>query len=81
MFCIFWFIANWSVNASLDYTSVASATILSSLSGKFHITHITKMLELIVMPGFFTLIIGRLFQVESLTLAKAGAVVLRSASH
>ncbi|KZP31217.1 hypothetical protein FIBSPDRAFT_849710 [Athelia psychrophila] len=58
MFCIFWFIANWSVNASLDYTSVASATILSSLS------------------GFFTLIIGRLFQVESLTLAKAGAVVL-----
>ncbi|KAF7969210.1 hypothetical protein HWV62_27907 [Athelia sp. TMB] len=58
MFCIFWFIANWSVNASLNFTSVASATILSSLS------------------GFFTLIIGRMFRVESLTLAKAGAVIL-----
>ncbi|KAF8198950.1 hypothetical protein BJ912DRAFT_922159 [Pholiota molesta] len=34
-FCLIWFIANWSVNASLDYTSVASATILSSMSGFF----------------------------------------------
>ena len=34
IFCFFWFIANWSVNASLDYTSVASATILSSMSGQ-----------------------------------------------
>ncbi|KAJ7786436.1 ribosome biogenesis protein SLX9-domain-containing protein [Mycena metata] len=31
----FVFIANWAVNASLDYTSVASATILSSMSGFF----------------------------------------------
>ncbi|KAF8974030.1 hypothetical protein BDZ97DRAFT_1912469 [Flammula alnicola] len=30
-FCLMWFIANWSVNASLGYTSVASATILSSM--------------------------------------------------
>ncbi|KAJ7837499.1 hypothetical protein B0H14DRAFT_2790919 [Mycena olivaceomarginata] len=29
------FIANWAVNAALDYTSVASATILSSMSGFF----------------------------------------------
>jgi len=57
MFCFLWFIANWSVNASLDYTSVASTTILSSLS------------------GFFTLIIGRLFRVETLTIGKIGAVV------
>ncbi|KAI0931924.1 hypothetical protein AcW1_000803 [Taiwanofungus camphoratus] len=35
VFCLLWFIANWSVNASLDYTSVASATILSSMSGFF----------------------------------------------
>ncbi|EFI28637.1 vacuolar membrane protein [Coprinopsis cinerea okayama7 len=35
VFCIFWFIANWTVNASLDFTSVASATILSSMSGFF----------------------------------------------
>ncbi|PPQ70973.1 hypothetical protein CVT26_014239 [Gymnopilus dilepis] len=34
-FCLIWFAANWSVNASLVYTSVASATILSSMSGFF----------------------------------------------
>ncbi|KAF9478511.1 hypothetical protein BDN70DRAFT_879845 [Pholiota conissans] len=34
-FCLIWFIANWSVNASLGYTSVASATVLSSMSGFF----------------------------------------------
>lgn len=34
-FCFLWFIANYCVNASLDYTSVASATILSSMSGFF----------------------------------------------
>ena len=27
IFCLLWFVANWSVNASLDYTTVASATI------------------------------------------------------
>ncbi|KAI0778509.1 hypothetical protein BD413DRAFT_465106 [Trametes elegans] len=57
VFCFLWFIANWSVNAALDYTSVASATILSSMS------------------GFFTLGIGRLFRVESLSLIKIAAVV------
>ncbi|GBB87378.1 hypothetical protein RclHR1_13830005 [Rhizophagus clarus] len=34
-FCILWFAANWSTNASLAYTSVASSTILSSTSGLF----------------------------------------------
>ncbi|KAH8120400.1 hypothetical protein DFH11DRAFT_60215 [Phellopilus nigrolimitatus] len=57
VFCLFWFIANWSVNASLQFTSVASATILSSTS------------------GFFTLLIGRIFKVETMTLAKILAVV------
>ncbi|KAH9898071.1 hypothetical protein C8Q73DRAFT_683578 [Cubamyces lactineus] len=57
VFCLLWFIANWTVNASLDYTSVASATILSSMS------------------GFFTLGIGRIFRVESLTIVKIGAVI------
>ncbi|THH30062.1 hypothetical protein EUX98_g4129 [Antrodiella citrinella] len=56
-FCILWFIANWSLTASLDYTSVASATILSSMS------------------GFFTLAIGRVFRVETLTIVKIAAVV------
>ncbi|KAJ3890272.1 hypothetical protein GG344DRAFT_49846 [Lentinula edodes] len=56
IFCFIWFAANWTLNASLDYTSVASATILSSTS------------------GFFTLGLGRIFRVETLTLAKIGAV-------
>lgn len=33
---IVWFIANWAVNASLAWTSVASVTILSSTSGESH---------------------------------------------
>ncbi|OCH95761.1 hypothetical protein OBBRIDRAFT_787971 [Obba rivulosa] len=57
IFCSLWFIANWTVNASLGYTSVASATILSSVS------------------GFFTLGIGRLFRVETLTIVKLAAVI------
>ncbi|KAF7307021.1 hypothetical protein MIND_00495100 [Mycena indigotica] len=57
LFCFLWFVANWTLNASLDYTSVASATILSSMS------------------GFFTLGIGRVFRVETLTIPKIFAVV------
>ncbi|KAG2218457.1 hypothetical protein INT45_003001 [Circinella minor] len=34
-FCILWFCANYSTNASLAYTSVGSSTILSSTSGLF----------------------------------------------
>ncbi|QRV79512.1 hypothetical protein RhiJN_07527 [Ceratobasidium sp. AG-Ba] len=59
IFCFFWFLANWTVNASLQFTSVASTTILASMS------------------GFFTLLIGRVFHVESLSLEKLGAVVVR----
>ncbi|CAE6475449.1 unnamed protein product, partial [Rhizoctonia solani] len=58
IFCVFWFAANWTVNASLSFTSVASATILSSMS------------------GFFTLLVGRVFRVETLSLGKIGAVVI-----
>ncbi|KAG8747161.1 hypothetical protein FRC10_002210 [Ceratobasidium sp. 414] len=58
IFCLFWFLANWAVNASLEFTSVASTTILASMS------------------GFFTLLIGRLFHVESLSVEKIGAVVV-----
>ncbi|KAL1920217.1 uncharacterized protein VTP21DRAFT_1363 [Calcarisporiella thermophila] len=35
MFCSLWFLANWASNASLAYTTVASSTILSSMSGFF----------------------------------------------
>ncbi|EPQ60703.1 hypothetical protein GLOTRDRAFT_109100 [Gloeophyllum trabeum ATCC 11539] len=56
-FCFIWFLANWTVNASLNLTSVASATILSSTS------------------GFFTLAIGRVCRVETLTVWKLVAVL------
>ncbi|KAH7883694.1 hypothetical protein F5I97DRAFT_1894873 [Phlebopus sp. FC_14] len=56
-FCFLWFVANWSLNAALAYTSVASATVLSSMS------------------GIFTLGVGRIFRVESLTLIKLCAVL------
>ncbi|WVR03766.1 hypothetical protein IAU60_000761 [Kwoniella sp. DSM 27419] len=54
---VVWFVANWAVNASLAWTSVASVTILSSTS------------------GFFTLALGRICGVESLTRTKVFAVV------
>ncbi|RKP25659.1 hypothetical protein SYNPS1DRAFT_15354 [Syncephalis pseudoplumigaleata] len=34
-FCVLWFLANWSQNASLAYTSVASSTVIGSTSGLF----------------------------------------------
>lgn len=34
-FCLLWFIANWTLNAALELTSVASATILSTMSGMY----------------------------------------------
>jgi solute carrier family 35 protein F5 len=32
-FCFLWFIANWTLNAALELTSVAIATVLSTMSG------------------------------------------------
>jgi solute carrier family 35 protein F5 len=34
-FCFLWFLANWTLNASLAHTSVASVTVLTSMSGFF----------------------------------------------
>jgi len=34
-FTLVWFAANWSLNAGLGFTSVASGTTLSSASGEF----------------------------------------------
>lgn len=53
-FCFFWFIANWSVNASLDYTTVGSSTILASMSGKQSIKTFT---------AFAPICIGRLLHI------------------
>jgi len=57
VFCFLWFIANWSVNASLKYTSVGSSTVLSSTS------------------GLFTLLAGRIFGIEALSMQKIAAVI------
>ena len=70
------FVANWAVNASLDYTSVASTTILSSMSGAWPSKR-SRVRGTETGIGFFTLGIGRIFQVEILTYAKLGAVFTR----
>ena len=79
-FCFLWFIANWSINAALGYTSVASATILSSMSGMLSLPTLYCMVEF-SCEGFFTLGIGRLFMVERLTPAKIAAVLIRYVIH
>lgn len=43
-FCFLWFAANWTLNAALAYTSVASATVLSSMSGKGLIVLVSQRL-------------------------------------
>lgn len=74
--CFINFIGAWAINASLGLTTVASATILSSISG----THVSVpnvinwYLNILV---FFTLVIGRVFRVETLGLVKVGAVIMR----
>ncbi|KAI0257600.1 hypothetical protein BJV78DRAFT_1293586 [Lactifluus subvellereus] len=50
VFCFLWFCANWSLNAGLGLTSVASATILSSMSGFF-----TLIIGRIFRVDYFTI--------------------------
>ncbi|KAF9452664.1 hypothetical protein P691DRAFT_803782 [Macrolepiota fuliginosa MF-IS2] len=61
-FCLLWFIANWSVNAALNYTTVASATILASTSGFFTlgVGRIFKVekLTLLKIAAVFTSFLG-----------------------
>jgi hypothetical protein len=76
IFCFIWFAANWAVNASLDFTSVASATIMSSMSGKGQWCLAPPRSSLFFL-GFFTLGIGRIFKVESLSVTKVVAVMIR----
>lgn len=58
-----WFLANWSLNAALAFASVASVTILSSVTSmSCRVTGLTT--------GFFTLSLGRVFGVEDVTRAK-----------
>lgn len=60
-----WFLANWSLNAALAFASVASVTILSSVTSE----SISRMASSLT-PGFFTLSLGRVFGVEDVTRAK-----------
>lgn len=71
-----WFVANWAVNASLAWTSVASVTILSSTSGKWE-SMAGEEERTLMDVGFFTLALGRVCGVESLTRTKVFAVVAR----
>lgn len=75
-FCFLWFIANWALNAALAYTSVASSTILSGMSGACVCTIVFfKSTNMTSLKGMFTLAVGRMFRVETLTLVKIGAVL------
>ena len=72
------FIVSWAGNASLGLTTVASSTIISSISGTYLRNSILQLICLICTHlAFFTLIIGRVFRVETLGLVKVGAVVMR----
>ena len=78
IFCCLSFIGSWAGNASLGLTTVASSTIISSISG----TYVDLLLQLSCLIctralAFFTLIIGRVFRVETLGLVKVGAVIMR----
>ena len=73
-FCFLWFVANWTLNAALAYTSVASATILSGMSGECFCYCPSSPVSLCLL-GMMTLTIGRMFRVEKLTLVKIGAVL------
>ncbi|KAJ2956162.1 hypothetical protein NQZ79_g7957 [Umbelopsis isabellina] len=55
-FCFIWFLANWSTNASLAYTTVGSSTILSSMSGIGAMCGIEKISSLKIAAVFISLI-------------------------
>ncbi|KAF8325465.1 uncharacterized protein EI90DRAFT_2143248 [Cantharellus anzutake] len=57
VFCILWFLACWTFNSSLQFTSVASCSILASTS------------------GLITLIVGRIFNVETFSFTRLGTVI------
>ncbi|RUS23382.1 hypothetical protein BC937DRAFT_93326 [Endogone sp. FLAS-F59071] len=81
-FCILWFLANWSTNASLAYTTVASSTILASMSGKDKIgvgklkLGILKFFFPHGILGFFTLAIGAIVGIERFNWIKFGTVCI-----
>lgn len=81
-FCILWFLANYTTNASLAYTTVGSSTILASMSGIYILFFccylvVYKLKPISFFLGLFTLGIGALFKVEKLNLLKIFAVFIR----
>ncbi|KAG9314466.1 hypothetical protein JVU11DRAFT_5263 [Chiua virens] len=62
-FCFLWFAANWTLNAALAYTSVASATVLSSMSGIFTLA----FLQVSVVLSLYRSPIHRLVPASTLT--------------
>lgn len=72
-----WFLANWSLNAALAWSSVASVTILSSTTSECKRGWALKHSNTL---GFFTLTLGRIFHVEDITRAKLFSAVARCVS-
>jgi len=75
-FCFLWFIANWSANASLKYTSVGSSTVLASTSGMCHCVPISSFTD-VKGAGLFTLVVGRILGVEAFNWQKMTGVIAR----
>lgn len=76
-FCFLWFVANWSVNASLKYTSIGSSTVLSSTSGMQPPCPKYVSLLTLRVTGLFTLLVGRILGIEALSMQKIVAVITR----
>ena len=76
IFCCLSFIGSWAGNASLGLTTVASSTIISSIGGTYMKNPLLQLMSYRIL-AFFTMIIGRIFRVETLGLVKVGAVVMR----
>lgn len=82
-FCILWFFANYTTNASLAYTSVGSSTILASMSGKTTTNKYANTSNSLLMMdddcaiGLFTLGFGAMFKVEKITVVKLISVCTR----
>jgi solute carrier family 35 protein F5 len=78
IYCCIAFIGSWAGNASLGLTTVASSTIISSISGTYVRTlYCSRYVSSVRVLAFFTLIIGRVFRVETLGFVKVGAVIMR----
>lgn len=79
---IVWYIGNWLNNTALGLTSVASMTIIATTSGMSPrafagVLHRQRDRVADLALGFFTLALGRICRVETLSRTKIIASVVR----